>query len=78
MNMFFLPRLLPDSAWVLCAVRGRDRELYTFRANSTERDSAAEWIDTRRFCDEIKVLALNIFPQGKTVLHYAFKNLHII
>lgn len=28
--------------------------------------------------EEIKVLALNIFPQGKTVLHYAYKNLHII
>lgn len=28
--------------------------------------------------DEIMVLALNIFPLGKTVLHYAYKNLHII
>jgi hypothetical protein len=28
--------------------------------------------------EEIKVLALNIFPMGKTVLHYAYKNLHII
>lgn len=28
--------------------------------------------------EEIKILALNIFPQGKTVLHYAYKNLHIV
>jgi ankyrin repeat protein len=28
--------------------------------------------------EEIKILALNIFPRGNTVLHYAFKNVHII
>jgi hypothetical protein len=28
--------------------------------------------------EEIKILALNVFPQGKTVLHYAYGNLHII
>lgn len=28
--------------------------------------------------EEIKVLALNIFPRGNTVLHYAYKNLHIV
>ena len=28
--------------------------------------------------EEIKILALNIFPKGNTVLHYAYKNLHII
>lgn len=28
--------------------------------------------------DEIKILSLNIFPKGNTVLHYAYKNLHIV
>lgn len=28
--------------------------------------------------EEIKILALNIFPRGNTVLHYAYKNVHII
>jgi hypothetical protein len=28
--------------------------------------------------DEIKTLALNIFPRGNTILHYAYKNLSII
>ena len=28
--------------------------------------------------DAIKVLLLNIFPGGKNVLHYAYKNLKVI
>lgn len=28
--------------------------------------------------EEIMILALNIFPRGKTVLHYAYQNLHIV
>lgn len=28
--------------------------------------------------EEIKILALNIFPRGKTLLHYAYKNLNIV
>lgn len=28
--------------------------------------------------EEIKTLALNIFPLGNTVLHYAYRNLHIV
>ena len=60
--MFFLHRLLPDSAWVLCAVRGRDRELCTFGTKASDRDRAADWITTRRYSDEIKVLAGN--PKG--------------
>jgi hypothetical protein len=28
--------------------------------------------------EEIMVLALNIFPHGKTVLHYAYQKLHIV
>ena len=28
--------------------------------------------------EEVKILALNIFPHGKTVLHYAFQNLNIV
>lgn len=28
--------------------------------------------------EEVKVLALNIFPHGKTVLHYAYQNLNIV
>ena len=28
--------------------------------------------------DEIKALALNIFPGGNTVLHYAFKHLYLV
>lgn len=28
--------------------------------------------------EEVKVLALNIFPHGRTVLHYAYQNLNIV
>ncbi len=28
--------------------------------------------------NEIKIVALNIFPKGNTILHYAYKNLRII
>jgi ankyrin repeat protein len=28
--------------------------------------------------EEIKILALNIFPRGKTLLHYAYQNLNIV
>jgi hypothetical protein len=28
--------------------------------------------------EEIKILALNIFPRGNTVLHYAFKKVWIV
>ena len=28
--------------------------------------------------DEIKILALNIFPWGETILHYAYTNLNIV
>jgi hypothetical protein len=28
--------------------------------------------------DELKALALNIFPGGNTVLHYAYKHLYLI
>jgi hypothetical protein len=28
--------------------------------------------------EEVKLLALNIFPHGRTALHYAYKNLNII
>jgi hypothetical protein len=28
--------------------------------------------------EDIKILALNIFPRGKTLLHYAYQNLNIV
>jgi hypothetical protein len=28
--------------------------------------------------EEIKILALNIFPRGRTLLHYAYNNIQIV